>query len=94
MRAPGLARTFPTGDGRKSARRVHWRLADMRESAMRREQPNDRELLERLCVYRRLYQLKSSYDSESAMSVMAAVAYGEALMRHARTRGAWLRQTA
>jgi hypothetical protein len=61
---------------------------------MHREHETDRELLERLCVYRRLYQLKSEYDSEPGMSVVAAIAYGEALMRHARTRGAWLRQTA
>ena len=56
-----------------------------------RRQENDRELLERLCVYRRLYQMKSGYDSEPSMTVLAAVAYGEALMRFARTRGAWLR---
>lgn len=56
-----------------------------------RRQENDRELLERLCVYRRLYQMKSGYDSERSMTVLAAVAYGEALMRFARTRGAWLR---
>lgn len=55
---------------------------------------NDRELLERLCVYRRLYQMKSGYDSEPGMTVLAAVAYGEALMHFARTRGSWLRQTA
>jgi hypothetical protein len=65
----------------------------MRVAAMRREQENDRELLERLCVYRRLYQMKSGYDSDPGMSVMATIAYGEALMHYARTRGAWLRQT-
>jgi hypothetical protein len=61
---------------------------------MRREQDDDRELLERLCAYRRLYQMKGRYDSEPGMSVPAALLYGEALMRYARTRGAWLRQTA
>jgi len=61
---------------------------------MHREHETDRELLERLCVYRRLYQLKSGYDSEPGMNVVAAIAYGEALMRYARTRGSWLRQTA
>jgi flagellar biosynthesis chaperone FliJ len=66
----------------------------MLERAMRREQENDRELLERLCAYRRLYQMKSRYDSESGMSVAAVLAYGEALMRYTRTRGASLRQTA
>jgi len=59
-----------------------------------RRQENDRELLERLCAYRRLYQIKSHYDSEPGMTVLAAVAYGEALMQFARTRGIWLRQTA
>jgi hypothetical protein len=66
----------------------------MLERAMRREQVNDPELLERLCAYRRLYQMKSDYDSEPGMSVSAAMAYEEALMRYARTQGAWLRQTA
>ena len=61
---------------------------------MPREHENDRELLECIRVYRRLYQLKSAYDSESGMNVVAAIAYGEALMRYARTRGVWLRQTA
>jgi hypothetical protein len=66
----------------------------MRVAAMRREQENDRELLERLCVYRRLHQMKSGYDSDPGMSVMATIAYGEALMHYARARGARLRQTA
>jgi hypothetical protein len=39
------------------------------------------EFLERLVVYRRVYHLRSSYDTEPTLSVGAIVALGEHLMR-------------
>jgi hypothetical protein len=42
-------------------------------------------LLERLVVYRRVYHLRSDYDSKPVLTVAAAVTYGEQLMRIART---------
>lgn len=56
-------------------------------------EPRDRELLERLCMYRRLYARRSRYDCEPILTVHAAIAYGEALLRHARTRDVWMRCT-
>ncbi|MEP6681314.1 MAG: hypothetical protein ABJB65_07530 [Chloroflexota bacterium] len=61
---------------------------------MRPDQQKDRELLEQLCALRRLYQMKSAYDSEPGMTVLGAEAYGEALLCYAHSRGAWLRQSA
>lgn len=43
-----------------------------------------RELLERLVVLRRVYGLRSGYDRRPLLSVRAAIAHGERLMRDAR----------
>lgn len=40
-------------------------------------------LLERLVAYRRVYHLRSDYDSKPVITVAAAVAYGERLARSA-----------
>lgn len=61
---------------------------------MQTYRPNENELLERLCMYRRLYPRKSRYDVEPVLTVDAAIAYGEALLRYSRTRDLWLRQAA
>jgi hypothetical protein len=46
------------------------------------------ELLERLVVYRRVYHLRSDYDTRSLQSVPAAVSHGERMMRAARLANA------
>jgi hypothetical protein len=46
---------------------------------MNRKDRND--FLERLVVYRRVYHLRSRYDTEPTLSVGAIVALGEQLMR-------------
>ena len=43
-----------------------------------------RDLLERLVVYRRVYHLRSDYDSKPVLTVAAAVAYGEQLAKAGR----------
>jgi hypothetical protein len=45
---------------------------------MNRKERND--FLEQLVVYRRVYHLRSGYDTESTLSVGAIVALGELLM--------------
>ena len=52
---------------------------------MNRKERND--FLERLVVYRRVYHLRSDYDTESTISVGAIVALGEQLM-NAKQAGA------
>ena len=42
------------------------------------------ELLDRLVAYRRVYHLRSDYDTKPLMSVRAAVIRGERAMRAAR----------
>jgi hypothetical protein len=49
-------------------------------------QPNQNDLLETLCFYRGLYAMQGYRDRETAMSIQAAVAYGEGLLRLARRR--------
>jgi len=49
-------------------------------------QPNDSEFLDSLCVLRALYARKGSLDLDVALSVNAAVVYGEGLLRIARRR--------
>jgi hypothetical protein len=41
-------------------------------------------LLERLVAYRRVYHLRSDYDSKPVLTVAAAVAYGEQLTQAGR----------
>lgn len=48
-------------------------------------------LLERLVVYRRVYHLRSDYDSKPVLTVAAAVAYGEQLMHTSRIAAEALR---
>ena len=45
---------------------------------MNRKERND--FLERLVIYRRVYHLRSGYDTESTLSVGAIVVLGEQLM--------------
>lgn len=40
-------------------------------------QPNQDDLLETLCFYRGLYAMQGYRDRETAISIQAAVAYGE-----------------
>lgn len=42
------------------------------------------DLLERLVTYRRAYHLRSDYDAKPLLSVRAAIAHGERLMRAVR----------
>ena len=42
------------------------------------------DLLERLVVLRRVYHLRSDYDTRPLLSVRAAIAHGERLMRAGR----------
>ena len=50
-------------------------------------QPNPNDLLlETLCFYRGLYTMQGRRDRETAMSVEAAVVYGEGLLRVGRRR--------
>ena len=42
------------------------------------------DLLERLVAYRRAYHLRSDYDAKPLLSVRAAIALGERLMRAGR----------
>jgi hypothetical protein len=56
---------------------------------MQQRRPTDGELLERLCMYRRLYGLRSAYDAEPVLSVDAAVAYAEALLLYSRKHQPW-----
>ncbi|MEA2651585.1 MAG: hypothetical protein QOI85_1306 [Chloroflexota bacterium] len=53
---------------------------------MDRRERND--LLERLVIYRRAYALRSQYDSDSVLSVKAAIAYAERAKRAARATDA------
>lgn len=53
---------------------------------MQPPQPNPGDLLSELCFYRRLYAMRGTADTKSALSVDGAVAYGETLMRIARRR--------
>jgi hypothetical protein len=46
------------------------------------------DLLERLVAYRRVYHLRSDYDTRSLLSVRAAVSHGERMMRAARLAAA------
>jgi hypothetical protein len=61
----------------------------MREMTMQPRRSTNAELLERLCMYRRLYARRSAYDAESVLSVDGAIAYGEALLLYARRRDPW-----
>jgi hypothetical protein len=49
-------------------------------------QPNQNDLLETLCFYRGLYAMQGYRDRDTAMSIQAAVVYGEGLLRVARRR--------
>ena len=49
-------------------------------------QPNQNDLLETLCFYRGLYAMQGHRDRDTAMSIQAAVVYGEGLLRVARRR--------
>jgi hypothetical protein len=49
-------------------------------------QPDPNDLLEILCFYRGLYSMQGRRDRETAMSIQAAVVYGEGLLRVARRR--------
>jgi hypothetical protein len=49
-------------------------------------QPNPHDLLETLCFYRGLYGMQGHQDRDTAMSIQAAVVYGEGLLRVARRR--------
>ena len=49
-------------------------------------QPNQNDLLETLCFYRGLYAMQGHRDRDTAMSIQAAVIYGEGLLRVARRR--------
>jgi hypothetical protein len=42
------------------------------------------ELLERLVAYRRVYHLRSEYDVTPLLTVSAAIAHGEQLLRAGR----------
>lgn len=43
-----------------------------------------RELFERLWLYRQIYRLRRRYDSEPVLSVAEAIAHGERLLRSDR----------
>ena len=49
---------------------------------MDRRERND--FLERLVIFRRAYALRSQCDSEPVLSIKAAIAFGERIMRTAR----------
>jgi hypothetical protein len=49
-------------------------------------QPDQNDLLETLCFYRGLYAMQGRRDRDTAMSIQAAVVYGEGLLRVARRR--------
>jgi hypothetical protein len=49
-------------------------------------EPNQSQLLETLCFYRGLYAMQGRHDRATAMSIQAAVVYGEGLLRVARRR--------
>jgi len=49
---------------------------------MDRRERND--FLERLVIFRRAYALRSQFDSEPVLSIKAAIAFGERIMRAAR----------
>jgi hypothetical protein len=49
-------------------------------------QPSPNDLLETLCFYRGLYAMQGHHDRDTAMSIQAAVVYGEGLLRVARRR--------
>jgi hypothetical protein len=51
-----------------------------------------RDAFERLWIYRQVYAYRSPYDSDPVLSVDAAVAYGELLLRLSRSY--WSRQLA
>lgn len=61
---------------------------------MQPRRSTDAELLERLCMYRRLYARRGAHDTESVLSVDAAIAYGEALLLYAWMRDPWRRRAA
>ena len=49
-------------------------------------QPTDHEFLDSLCVLRELYARRGHRDRDVALSVNAAVVYGEGLLRIGRRR--------
>ncbi len=49
-------------------------------------EPNHDDLLDTLCFYRGLYAMQGHRDRDTAMSIQAAVVYGEGLLRVARRR--------
>jgi len=49
-------------------------------------QPNDNDFLDSLCVLRDLYAEQGHLDRDVALSVGAAVLYGEGLLRIGRRR--------
>jgi hypothetical protein len=58
----------------------------MKDRPMDRRERSD--LLERLVVYRRVYHLRSDYDARPLLSVRAAMAHGERMMRASRLAAA------
>lgn len=64
------------------------------QEPMQPMQLSDRELFEKLWVYRQVYRYRSGYDSESVLSLDATVAYGELLLRLNRSHRFWSRQVA
>ena len=61
---------------------------------MQPKRSTEGELFDRLCMYRRLYSMRSPYDAESVLSIEGAVAYGEALLLYVRTQRPWKPRTA
>jgi hypothetical protein len=62
-------------------------MAAHQEPWIMQPQPNPNDLLfETLCFYRGLYAMQGRRDRETAMSIDAAVVYGEGLLRVARRR--------
>jgi hypothetical protein len=49
-------------------------------------QPNDREIFDAICLFRERYAQQGPMDRDVALSVGAAVVYGEGLMRIVRRR--------
>lgn len=75
---------------RESARAVHCRPT-MEEDV----EPRDRDQFERLWMLRQVYAYRSRYDSDPVLSVEAALAYGELLLRLSRSqRYFWTNQVA
>jgi hypothetical protein len=53
---------------------------------MMQPQPNDNDLFDSLCLLRELYAEQGQLDRDVALSVNAAVVYGEGLLRIGRRR--------